>query len=455
MKLRTFRPDTANRILTSLILDKDVTSQVARIWTQNGLFPNKWSNLVAGWCIDYWRDYQEAPGAVIQQIYENWVNDNEVDKDNQDMVERFLRGLSDKYESGDELPVSQYMVDKASKYFSKVKLQKLGNFLSNGASVEDCERKIQKYKSINLGAHEFLDPISEEAVDAAFQYFGDDVIEYPGPLGQFFGNKLTRESLIAFTAPEKRAKSFWLMDLAWMGLRQRRKIAFFEVGDMSKAQLMRRFMARCAKRPFRAQEVKYPINLSRENGEIQVEHETKIFRENLSKQMANKCVNKRQRLSFSKKLRISCHPTQTVNVSDIEGLISQWESASGWVPDVVLIDYADILAPPAGIRERRDQINETWMQLRRLSQELHCLVGTATQGNAKSYTAHTIGQGNFSEDKRKNAHVTCMFGINQLPDEKTRGIQRINCFDVRDGEESSVYVANCLALGRTAVKSCF
>ena len=51
---------------------------------------------------------------------------------------------------------------------------------------------------------------------------------------------------------EKRGKTFWLIDMAWRGMLQRKKVAFFATGDMSQRQMMRRFIARAAKRPFKA-----------------------------------------------------------------------------------------------------------------------------------------------------------------------------------------------------------
>ena len=54
-----------------------------------------------------------------------------------------------------------------------------------------------------------------------------------------------------------------------------------------------------------------------------------------------------------------------------------------------------------------NQINTTWKQLRALSQDRHCLVVTATQANAGSYTREApMDRRSFSEDKRKLAHAT-------------------------------------------------
>ena len=57
--------------------------------------------------------------------------------------------------------------------------------------------------------------------------------------------------------------------------------------------------------------------------------------------------------------------------------------------------------------------NEIWKNLRALSQSRNCLVLTATQADAKSYEKNVLTMSNYSEDKRKFAHVTAMYGLNQ------------------------------------------
>ncbi len=84
---------------------------------------------------------------------------------------------------------------------------------------------------------------------------------------------------------------------------------------------------------------------------------------------------------------------------------------------------------------------EIWKNLRNLSQEkrdgVQPLVITATQADANSYEQDLLTLKNYSEDKRKFAHVTAFFGMNQSPDgrEKKLGVMRYNKLVVREGEQ--------------------
>jgi hypothetical protein len=131
----------------------------------------------------------------------------------------------------------------------------------------------------------------------------------------------------------------------------------------------------------------------------------------------------------------------------------------GWIPDVVVIDYADILAPPPGIPAgEREGINENWKQMRSMSQSRHILVCTATQADAGSYEANVIRRQNFSDDRRKLDHVTGMFGINATHSELGMGAYRLNWLKRREDAYTSakhIHVAHCLNLGRPHVKSSY
>jgi hypothetical protein len=127
------------------------------------------------------------------------------------------------------------------------------------------------------------------------------------------------------------------------------------------------------------------------------------------------------------------------------------------VHNCVVIDYADLLLGPlAGGGESREQVNATWKGLSKMRQDLRCLVLTATQANADAYEADALNRRNFSEDKRKHAHVSGMFALNQSDAEYKQGVYRINWLDRRDepySQREFCYVAGCLAVARPMMMS--
>jgi len=144
------------------------------------------------------------------------------------------------------------------------------------------------------------------------------------------------------------------------------------------------------------------------------------------------------------------------NVRTIRTILDLWERRDGWVADMVVIDYADILAPEDGREETRHQINTTWASLRGLSTERSIAVVTATQAAKTSYSKSNQDMGDVSEDKRKLGHVTSMLALNQTVEEKKMGLMRVGQLVKRDDDfvsRANVVCLQCLEVSRPLLSS--
>lgn len=461
MKIEKRDGSRERSILIGMITDKIVLGRISTKWTE-GLFSSSWSNMIGSWCVDYHKKYSEAPGKSIRSIFETWSEKNQ-DTETIGLIDRFLSSLSDEYEQSAKENNSQHLIDVAAKYFSKIKRTKtieMAATAQDAGDEEKAEEILASYNKVEMGRGEGVCYYNDdEAILSTFQRRENSVlIKYPGALGEFFGDSLSRDSFIAFFAPEKTGKSWWLMDMAYRAMTKRWRVAYFEVGDMSEDQLRERLAIRATKNPLKAKKLLYPKELTLKDNQIDLATEVREYKENISGAMALKACQKMRKIQINSEkpyFRYSAHPNSTINVKGIDSILDGW-TQQGWIPDVVIIDYADILAPPAGKLEYRDQINTTWKQLRGLSQSRHCLVVTASQADAQSYDSNLITRRNFSEDKRKLAHVTGVVGINVNENEKSLGILRLNWVVRRSEAYQSnrcVYVASCLDLGNPAVKS--
>lgn len=457
------------RILIGMIVDTVLLGRIAAKWEKEGLFKSRWANTVAGWCVKFYNRYERAPGKSIQGIFESWAEDRG-DRDTVEIIERFLDSLSNEYKQLAKESNTDYLADLAAEYFNDVRLLKLAELVQ--ADLEEGKRdqalnRVHRFGKIEMGVGAGVNVMTDpNAIQAAFEDNREPLVVYRGALGNFFGDVFARDSFISFMGPEKRGKSFWLADVAWQGMLQRRKVAFFAVGDMSQNQMMRRFMVRAARRPLKATKpgkpIRYPKFIEHVPGELtaNVDFEEREFKKSLNWRDAWKAAQDIMTNKVKSKeslLRLSCHPSSTLTVHGMLSILQGWERES-WVPDLIIIDYADILAPPPGMQDSRDRIDATWSQLRGVSQQYHNCVVTATQSDAASYKQETMDQSNFSNDKRKMAHVTAMIGLNQTPAEKENQTMRLNFVVLREDDfitSKCVYVANCLAIGNPAVLSTF
>jgi len=150
-------------------------------------------------------------------------------------------------------------------------------------------------------------------------------------------------------------------------------------------------------------------------------------------------------------------PAFSAGLSEIQSCLRSWEHMEGFVPDVIVIDYADILKPFTQFHEERHNLDRTWKGLKALAQTTKTLVVTATQTRRSTLEKDgDVGQADISEDIRKLAHVDAMWGISQSPDEKRWGMARIGMLGQRHDEFdviSQCYVLQQLKCGQFCLDS--
>lgn len=459
------------RILTGMITDKTVLAAVAPKW-DGELFPSPWSNLVGGWCVDYFQKYGEAPGKEIEGLYEAWVSDG-ADPDTAGIIHRFLGELSSEYKRLKKEQNPRHLIDQAGAFFTRVQLsslsEKIKGLLSLG-HVDKAEKLVHTFKKVEVGQGAGIDLLTDTAaIRRVFdQSLSEPLFEYRGGLGDFFGPVFERDGFVAFMGREKIGKTWWLIDVAWRALLARRRVAFFQVGDLSERQITSRFLSRAAAAPIVSRTgwplvLKHPRSITKDpGGPAEVEYEEKEYASPLEEAVGIAAFAKVQtdRIRSNRSyFKLSCHPARSLSVAGMKGILRGWEHSDDWVPDMVVVDYADILAPPPGFfGDSRDAINETWIALRALSTELHGCVVTATQAKATAYKAELLDMSDYSEDKRKFSHVTAMCALNQTDQEHDNEVWRLNWLVGREFAYSSkrcAVSAGCLGIANPAVRSIF
>jgi hypothetical protein len=463
MKRKKIDSQTEQKIVTGLVTSKDFIAQSYPI-IELELFQAKHLRQIALWALKYYERYGEAPKENIEGLYHTWVRKGKAQEEVIDAVHDVLEHLSDEYESGGELNIP-YLLDGTVDYFNTRKMETLKDEIDYHLTEGQAEEAAGAIANFSIGTSKGgggINPLNnEEAWDAAYADSQKPLITWGNKDADFFfGHALTRDGLIGILAPEKRGKTWWCIEFAMRATAQRRKVALFEVGDMSEAQMLRRIGVRLSRRPMFKKnlgEITIPRKVWKDGEEIAVDYRTVECVKISNASRSKKAVDKFLRGSGIKKddphLMISTHANSAINIAGINSVLNQWEVSSGFIPDVIIIDYPDILAPEEGSSSMntRDQVNQTWKAMRRLSQERHTLVLAPTQADAASYSQETLQAGNFSEDKRKMAHVTGLLGLNQTAEEKAQKLMRLNWIALREGDFSPhtcLYVGQCFELGQ-------
>jgi RecA-family ATPase len=161
-----------------------------------------------------------------------------------------------------------------------------------------------------------------------------------------------------------------------------------------------------------------------------------------------------ERFTRSKQFKLFDAPSNSTKASDISLILDNYEHYEGFIPDVILIDYPDILKYESN-KETRHAINDTWLTLRAISQERNCLVIVVSHTN-KATLDRDVKSSDFAENSAKLNHITQALSINQSEDDVENGVQRISVLADRFEHFNPSYecvVTQCLDIGAVHLDS--
>jgi len=159
---------------------------------------------------------------------------------------------------------------------------------------------------------------------------------------------------------------------------------------------------------------------------FQLQKHPALTRKNVRKELL-----KLQKMVGPNLFRLISYPAFSATLTDVEEDLERLETQEGFIPDVIIIDYADILAPETKHKDVRHQIDEIWKRLKGMAYERSCLVVSGSQGNRGSTEKEVLSEKDIAEEARKLAHADIWLALNQTAKEKERGVWRIGILEHR------------------------
>ena len=417
---------------------------------------------VCDWCVDYYREFEKAPRKNIQKIFINKISG--LSEEVQEQTKDFLSNLSDKYEKLSVVEDVDFEIKEAVEHLQRNRLKQTAMSITDSLdNIERAKEIVENHTNITLESNKVLDFFEDdEAIESAFRNVTEPLLKYSGAFGQMFNEFLTKGALVGIMAPEKRGKTFFTINILLQALKYMNNVVYFGVGDMSKEQMLIRICITLAQKSNKVKyckSIKYPIKACYIDDIIEVVYDQMDEVEPLTYEESIKVRNLFKELIGNTNFKLKCYPTDSVTVSELKAVCKEWKRKEGFIADVVIIDYADILLPEKGNTEFRHQENSKWKALRNwsLDEELNLpLVITPTQTDADSVKVETLSRSNFSEDKRKFSHATMFLGLNQTEEEKKKKVMRANTVLAREGdfiESDCCTMLQCLARGQFMIES--
>ena len=139
-------------------------------------------------------------------------------------------------------------------------------------------------------------------------------------------------------------------------------------------------------------------------------------------------------------LIIKEYPTKSASVQTLKNHIEKLRKR-GIEPDMVLVDYADLLRPVRSSSEKRHELEETYEGLRGLAQTYEFPIWTASQTNRGGLNAEVITMEAISEAFNKCFVADFIFSLSRTVQDKQSNKGRLFIAKNRNGPDGLVFDA--------------
>ena len=143
-------------------------------------------------------------------------------------------------------------------------------------------------------------------------------------------------------------------------------------------------------------------------------------------------------LEIEGKLIVKEYPTKTASTQTIRNHLEKLRMRSIEV-DMIIIDYGDLLRPVRYQKEKRNELESIYEELRGIAAEYEAPVWTASQTNRSGLNAEVITMESISEAFNKCFVADFIFSISRTVEDKTTNGGRLFVAKNRNGPDGLVY----------------
>jgi len=137
-------------------------------------------------------------------------------------------------------------------------------------------------------------------------------------------------------------------------------------------------------------------------------------------------------------LIIKEYPTKSASVNTLRNHLDKLKNRNKKV-DLIIVDYADLLSPTERFKERRNELESIYEQLRSLAQKYECPLWTASQTNRSGLNEEVITMESISEAFNKCFVADFIFSLSRTKDDKLANTGRFFIAKNRNGPDGIVY----------------
>lgn len=277
---------------------------------------------------------------------------------------------------------------------------------------EQLGKKLRQLSTMSHGGSDFFEGI--DGLPASLFHDKSRCISTGFPsLDKMMDGGMDPGTLTVFMAPSKFGKSMALVNVGYDNLLRKKKVMHFTL-EISEKKIMKRYAARISK--------------IRDIGT----HGAKVI----------KRVKKFHQLHRGT-LKVKGYPTKTASVETLRGHLYHLQNQQDFVPDVVIVDYGDILRSTSYSKDKSGE-GERFIQgdvyegLRAMGQEFDCAIVTASQTNRAAATKPIIRMEDVAESYAKVQAADHIISICGTDEERKENRLRLFFAGSREAESQKM-----------------
>lgn len=332
------------------------------------------------------------------------ISDNEKDS----MVREHLYALIDKIKNLEiEYARKQSIKDRAYDYFKSKKVK-------NTLLELTVDLKNQTYESMKKKLEDALK--AGEPKEIGHDYIKDTDArlkkDYRNPISalpefdDYIGGGLSEGELGVVIAPPGGGKSMMLVAFAANALKNGKKVVYYSF-ELSEKVVGQRFDSCLNNIPLK---------------------DVWNFKEAIAEKS-----NELEKLNGG--LIIKRFPNKGATITSLYSHLDSLMVNYNFVPDIVFVDYADIVKPNTVYNDKRHTLTEVYEELRGMSVDLGLPTWTASQTNREAMKHEKFGLDTISESMGKAATADLVIGVGRPDEKKNQNLATVGILKNRNGAD--------------------
>lgn len=431
-------------LITGMIVDDNFFYRFKSIALPE-FFESVMCSIIAEWLLEYGK-YNEstAPKEGIFELYK--FNKEDFDEDEAKTVRIFLKRIIDQYKRRDfnieyvAIRAVPYMEKQAYRYY----LNRVGKLLDRDRIKEAVELFHNIPSKTAENVRNWVDFTDPSLVNMWWDVYKKSIMSFPHELSKYLP-PIRPGKLYALLAPAKRGKSFWLLYWAYIAAIDGLNVIFISL-EMETEEVHERLAkmvtgkeqsdkktvksllpvfdcaynqtGECQRKectskktvvaqrngkdlkmePYEGNEKHKPCTKCRGTDRFEPSTWFVPFKQDsLTKSAVKKDLKKFRNHISGDRLKIISYPINTATPSDIEKDLNTLEKEH-FHADVIVIDYAQIMKLDKNINDKRNQINNVYMECSRIAKTRGSAVVTGAQGTRGAARKNHLSVDDVAED---------------------------------------------------------